>query len=133
MYPALGIAYRGVHTLDDGEYPILVYHYDGFAGLVDEVRAGGGGEGGEGGNPGVVLVHCLGGVNRSAILCVAYLVERCGVDLVTACRWVRGSNGSDYILENVGFRLQLVEFCTARCPAALQFSPSHGEGTHPSS
>eukprot|EP00760_Papus_ankaliazontas_P025783 PhM_4_TR2875/c0_g1_i1/m.96963 len=107
----LNIQYKCIDTRDDAEYPILCYHFDEFARLVDEVRDSGG----------RVLVHCVAGINRSVTLCVAYLIDRCGLDLLTACRIVRGSQAHDtYILDNVGFRHQLVDFCTGRCPTALQ-------------
>ena len=107
---ALGIRYTSLDTVDDMDYPILLFHYEEFAVLIDAIRDE---------ETSRVLVHCVAGVNRSVVLCVAYLVDRCGLDLITACRMVRGPEGDFYVLDNIGFRVQLIEFCLGRCPRAL--------------
>eukprot|EP00759_Apiculatamorpha_spiralis_P031851 PhF_6_TR33603/c0_g1_i3/m.49062/K14165/K14165; atypical dual specificity phosphatase len=81
----LGILYKAVDTTDDPDYPILLLHYEAFASLIDEANR----------NHNKVLVHCVAGVNRSVVLCVAYLVDRCNMDLLTACRIARGDDESE--------------------------------------
>ena len=56
-----------------------------------------------------VLIHCWGGVNRSAAVLVAYLVGKCGVPLFAAVDRVMRTRGR--ILTNQSFRTQLVRFC----------------------
>lgn len=85
---------------DSVDYYILMYHYDAFSAIVDNVRAQGG----------KVFVHCYAGVNRSVSLCVAYLLDHHRehelVDVIKAIH----AQGRFYILDNVGFQQQLVEF-----------------------
>jgi protein tyrosine phosphatase len=84
---------------DTIDYYILMHHYEAFASIVDNVRA----------NGGRVFVHCYAGVNRSVALCVAYLLEHHDVDLLDIVKSIH-NQGRYYILDNVGFQQQLVEF-----------------------
>lgn len=47
------------------EYPLLGNHLEEFVEFIEEQRAAGG----------RVLVHCIAGVNRSAALCVGYMIK----------------------------------------------------------
>ena len=61
---------------------------------------------------GRVLVHCEMGVNRSAALCVAYLMEHRDLTLIQAIREVKIDR--PVILTNTGFRKQLYQFADER-------------------
>ncbi|KNH06486.1 protein phosphatase [Perkinsela sp. CCAP 1560/4] len=78
------IKYHRIECVDEEDYPILQLDYDFFADLVDEILAAS--------SESKVLVHCVAGMNRSACLCVAYLVDRHGLDIRHAIRRVRGSD-----------------------------------------
>ena len=90
-------------TFDEPDYYILTYNYEKFAAVVDSVRN----------LNGRLLVHCIGGINRSVTLCIAYLLQRCHWELLTAIRHVR-QQGRRVLLENAGFRHQLVEFALSQ-------------------
>eukprot|EP00668_Euglena_longa_P041065 GGOE01054036.1.p1 GENE.GGOE01054036.1~~GGOE01054036.1.p1 ORF type:complete len:474 (+),score=101.57 GGOE01054036.1:83-1423(+) len=76
------------------------------------------------------LIHCYQGLNRSATLCVAYLMVKHRLPLLTVVERVHAVRA--YILGNPGFRQQLIEFAyvndllfeTGRHPAPLK-SPNH--------
>ena len=53
-----------------------------------------------------VLVHCYAGHNRSACMCVCWLLVHQGMTLLEALDWVQSRRGT--IVSNHGFRLQLV-------------------------
>jgi len=53
-----------------------------------------------------VLVNCKAGHNRSACICVCWLIVHGGMSLIEALQWVQEKRGT--ILSNHGFRLQLV-------------------------
>ena len=59
-------------------------------------------------NPGV-LVHCWGGVNRSAAVATAYLTTHCSVPLYAAVAQLMRQRGT--VLTNMSFRKQLVRHC----------------------
>ena len=59
-------------------------------------------------NPGV-LIHCWGGVNRSAAVAIAFLTIHCDVPLWTAINNAMQQRGT--ILTNQSFRKQLVRRC----------------------
>eukprot|EP00667_Euglena_gracilis_P008130 EG_transcript_8227 len=54
------------------------------------------------------LIHCYQGLNRSATLCVAYLMVKHRLPLLTVVERVHAVRA--YILGNPGFRQQLIEF-----------------------
>ena len=56
-------------------------------------------------NDGGVLVHCYGGVSRSASVVVAYYMRETGVDLQEALSYVENRRGC--VDPNLGFRKQL--------------------------
>ncbi|CAM43680.1 putative protein phosphatase [Leishmania braziliensis MHOM/BR/75/M2904] len=89
---------HNLESFDTEEYLILHRDYDVFAGLVSTIL-----EKGE-----KVFVHCVAGVNRSVVLCAAYLMERLSLNPVEAIRVFR-TNGRTRILDNKGFRHQLVD------------------------
>ncbi|KPA86575.1 putative protein phosphatase [Leptomonas pyrrhocoris] len=98
--PAVSGAFH-VHNLqafDVEDYLILHHDYDIFAALLSDLLARGE----------RVFVHCIAGVNRSATLCAAYLMDRFALSPVEAVRVFRG-NGRMRLLDNKGFRHQLVD------------------------
>jgi len=95
-------SYMEIDADDVPGYPILMLHYADARRFFDEAREAGG----------RALVHCELGVNRSAALAVAYLVESEGVTLTQAVRRVRIDRPN--VLRNDGFRRQLVRFAAER-------------------
>lgn len=85
-------------SYDSEEYLILHRDYDAFAGLMSTIL-----ENGE-----KAFVHCVAGVNRSVVLCAAFLMERLSLNPVEAVRVFR-ANGRMRILDNKGFRHQLID------------------------
>ena len=89
---------KTLNTDDASDYFILVTDFDNFAVLMDEAL-----------RVGNVLVHCVAGVNRSVTLTAAYMVSRYGHTPLSVVRLFRES-GRPVILDNRGFRRQLIEF-----------------------
>lgn len=87
------------NCVDAHDYFILAHDYDAFAEAVDDARAAGG----------AAFVHCIAGVNRSATLCAAYLIQRMHLDPIGVVRHIRAC-GRPFVLENRSFRTQLVDF-----------------------
>lgn len=97
-----------VDAKDDPSYFILMEHLDDFRRMMDAALGPNTPIVGEAANRTKVFIHCAGGVNRSVALAVAYLCERldkCPVSIVKLFR----DNGRPYILDNHGFRLQLID------------------------
>ena len=95
-------SYMEIDADDIPGYPILMLHYGQARRFFDEAREAGG----------RALVHCELGVNRSATLAVAYLVDSERVTLTQAVRQVRIDRPN--VLRNDGFRRQLVRFAAER-------------------
>eukprot|EP00906_Rhabdomonas_costata_P027523 RCo039073 len=112
-----------VHLLpanDDPGYPLLANHFQEAFEFIEGSRRSGG----------TVLVHCYQGVNRSAAICVAYLVQALSMPLLHAVRHV--FQARPCILSNRGFQAQLVEFAHAR--GQLRVDPEEvEEDLHPES
>lgn len=89
--------YTEYEALDDAEYNILDEHLDDFMAFMDECR----------GEKRQVLVHCVAGINRSASLCIAYLVIREKMTLEEAIRHCFVAR--PIILTNSSFVMQLIE------------------------
>ncbi|CAD2216553.1 protein phosphatase [Angomonas deanei] len=90
-----------VYTLqcpDVEDYLILLHHYEAFEGLLNRIAS----EGEK------VFVHCIAGINRSVVLCAAYLMSLYRLD---PCQVIEifHKNGRMRLLENVGFRNQLID------------------------
>lgn len=83
---------------DEHDYLILHNHYDEFEQFMRNAS----------GRNEAVFVHCIAGVNRSVVLCAAYMVDHYKITPVEAVRQFRRC-GRMRILENVGFRHQLVD------------------------
>jgi dual specificity MAP kinase phosphatase len=89
--------YSEYDASDDPDYNILDEHLDDFVKFMDECR----------GEKRRVLVHCVAGINRSATLCIAYLVIRENMTLEAAIRHCFGAR--PIILTNSSFVMQLIE------------------------
>ena len=89
--------YTDYEASDDPDYNILDEHLDDFMAFMDECR----------GEKRKVLVHCVAGINRSATLCIAYLVIRENMTLSEAIRHCFGAR--PIILTNSSFVMQLIE------------------------
>ena len=89
--------YIEFQAFDTELYPLLTNHFEAFESFTRQAK----------GKDRKVLVHCVAGANRSAALCVAYLVND-GVPLMEAVEKVYTLR--PIILSNPGFRRQLVEF-----------------------
>jgi hypothetical protein len=95
------LAYRQIEARDTEDYPILM-HFESAQEFIDSAAACGG----------RALVHCEMGVNRSAALCVAYLVQRTQMPLMHVLRLVKIERA--VLLVNDGFRRQLLRFAGDR-------------------
>ena len=97
-YTAAGINYKEIFARDDDAYPLIQSH-------LAEVRtfAGGALDRGDGG----VLLHCSQGLNRSAGLALALLLEREGVPLLPLARRC-AARRPGMLQRNRGFCKQIV-------------------------
>ena len=73
-------------------------HFDPVRNFLDEAYESGG----------RALVHCKAGVNRSATLCVAYMMLKKNMTLLKAAAVAKRKRV--YVLSNRGFRQQLIDF-----------------------
>lgn len=73
-YYPLGWNYRGLQCDDNPNYDILSKDFEEFTEFMEKCV----------GEKKGVLVHCVAGINRSATLLIAYLVERRGMSLIDA-------------------------------------------------
>lgn len=94
------INYYEIHTDDEPEYPMLQKWYDIIKNKIDEAKK----------NNGVVLIHCSAGINRSAILAVAYIMSHMNRGLLETVKYCYNMRG--VILTNHGFQQQLVDFAS---------------------
>ena len=138
---SMKLRYHLMECADDENYPILHLDYDFFAEKVDEILSKD--------KSARIIVHCVAGMNRSSCLCIAYLVDRHGLDIRTAIRRARGVDSTfapglhnllpklserlsrsvaeehkkisvGYtVLSNIGFRKELIQFCANRFPSSL--------------
>lgn len=97
------LEYVGFEAYDEVEFDLLGRHYGKAKLFLQAVRDSCAAR---------CLVHCAMGVNRSACICVAFLVDAEGMQLLDALDLVKRSRGC--ILGNHGFRRQLIHFAHAR-------------------
>ena len=93
-------SYMQLDADDHSNYQIR-QHFTECKEFIDRARA----------QNGRALVYCVKGINRSAAVCVAYLMADQGMDLLDAVLCVSRTRGR--ILTNEGFRRQLVQFAQA--------------------
>jgi len=96
------LKYCGFRAYDEPGYSLLLHHYSEAKPNLDEAREQGG----------RCLVHCAMGINRSACICAAYLIDATGMPLLAACELVKESRGC--VLGNESFRSQLIDFAHQR-------------------
>ncbi|CCW61354.1 unnamed protein product [Phytomonas sp. EM1] len=90
---------HNLECYDTADYFILHHDYEPFAKLLMNILQ----------KQEKVFVHCIGGINRSVTLCCTFLMEMLQISPVAAVKKLR-KNGRMYILDNVSFRHQLVDF-----------------------
>jgi len=95
---------------DDDSYPLLENHLEAVTEFVDQQRADG--------RP--LLLHCLGGMNRSPALCAAYLMKRERQRLFSVVKVISEKRG--WVLSNDGFVRQRVRY--ARAEGLLDPTPA---------
>ena len=96
-YYPFGWNYLGFECDDDPTYDILGKHLSDFCEFMDKCV----------GEKKKVLVHCAAGINRSATLLIAYLVERRGMSLIDAISLCFQKR--PIILTNEAFVISLIE------------------------
>ena len=92
------IKYYQFSSDDCPSYPMIAQHFDPVRNFLDEAYESGG----------RALVHCKAGVNRSATLCVAYMMLKKKMTLLKAVAVAKRKR--IYVLTNTGFRQQLIDF-----------------------
>eukprot|EP00667_Euglena_gracilis_P011980 EG_transcript_12274 len=97
------IAVEALDATDCADYPILENHFDAAYDFLEGAKASS--------NKARCLIHCYQGLNRSATLCVAYLVVTKRMPLMNILSRVHAARPG--ILGNVSFRRQLIEFAYA--------------------
>jgi hypothetical protein len=96
-YYPFGWNYLGLGCDDHASYDILGNHLSEFCEFMDKCV----------GEKKKVLVHCAAGINRSATLLIAYLVERRGMSLIDAISLCFQKR--PIILTNEAFVISLIE------------------------
>ena len=96
-----GLHYCAFEARDNDEYPILM-HFLKAKEFIDGAKV----------NGGKVLVHCEMGINRSAAICVAYILVDEKLTLLEVIKRVKRQRR--VILLNEGFQKRLVEFARDR-------------------
>lgn len=96
-YEGLNIEYKEIKADDEDSYDITQHFREAFNYLDRVHRLGG-----------VCLVHCALGINRSAAICVAYLMMHETMPLLQAASFIKQRRR--VMLSNAGFRRQLVRW-----------------------
>jgi hypothetical protein len=94
--------YLGFPSDDDETYPLLERHWKDVDTFYQQQRA----------MNKSVLVHCMAGMNRSAAMVVALMIQHHNIALFPAVEGIVAKRG--IILSNDGFRKQLVQFAKER-------------------
>ena len=95
------ITYMGFDAEDDWSYDIM-QHFQPVYEFIEKARVEGG----------IVLIHCLMGVNRSGVLAVAYCMLHKNIGPISAAIFVKESR--KMVLTNNGFQKHLVAFARQR-------------------
>ena len=94
-------AYLAIPAEDRVDYDIMQHFIEVF-GFIDKARR-------RGAN---VLVHCNLGINRSGVICAAYLMANQHMYLLEVIKLLKAKRS--VVLWNKGFRLQLIKFARSR-------------------
>ncbi|RKP11327.1 protein-tyrosine phosphatase-like protein, partial [Piptocephalis cylindrospora] len=97
--PHRDIGVKVIEHLDDDGLHLISPSIPHCLEYIDRVHAQGG----------RVLVHCQVGTSRSASICIAYMMERVGMDLMDAYMWVRARRIAVIIQPNLMFMWELWE------------------------
>lgn len=100
-YDGLGIEYYEFKAEDSDRYDITRHFTEAFRFLDAAKRVGG-----------IALVHCALGINRSAAVCVAYMMVDRRQPLLTVTRLIKDRRR--IVLANKAFQRQLVAFARSR-------------------
>ena len=96
---AEGIQYKGIASEDDFEYMLLEKHWEEALEFLELALR----------SPGAkCLVHCVAGMNRSALIVSAYFMLKTKTPVIETVRHVRLQRGN-LALQNEGFQEQLVD------------------------
>lgn len=98
FYAPLNIMVQSMEASDSPGFQMLNTNFDVAYDFLEHCRQSGG----------RVLIHCYQGVNRSAVICLAYLMVSRRWSMMRAVRRVRAQR--PFILSNTGFQEQLIEF-----------------------
>ncbi|KDR83936.1 hypothetical protein GALMADRAFT_55087 [Galerina marginata CBS 339.88] len=109
--PEAGIYHQRI-AVEDVDYEDLLIHLPAACHFIDQALRSGG----------VVLVHCVQGISRSAAVVAAYLMWSRRIPSTQALEIVR--NARDHIWPNPGFQEQLVLF------ELCQYAPSRTNGIY---
>ncbi|KJA29843.1 hypothetical protein HYPSUDRAFT_126880 [Hypholoma sublateritium FD-334 SS-4] len=109
--PEAGIRHKRI-AVEDVDYADLLIHLPAACDFIEQALNSGG----------VVLVHCVQGLSRSATVVAAYLMRSRRVNTTQALEMVRGAR--DHIWPNPGFHEQLVLF------ELCQYRPSPSNGIY---
>lgn len=106
------INYVGCEALDRNAFPVLDDAYYGkIRRYINAARRE---------RPDAVfLLHCDRGINRSAAMAAAYLMDEEGMTLIEACRLLKEKRGC--ALGNHGFRVALVKHASNRAGRLAEF------------
>lgn len=117
-YAANGIAYKVICAQDEEDYPLMDKHWEEAHAFINQ--------GNNDGNKEKVLVHCVAGHNRSALVVAARVLvtnnDDATTNVIDAVRHLRKQRGN-VALQNGGFQEQLVAFarhhnCLGPAPVA---------------
>jgi len=100
-YDGCGIEYYEFQAEDSDRYNITQHFSEAFTYLDNVKRVGG-----------VALVHCALGINRSAAVCLAYIMTDRRLPLLEATRMLK--NKRRIVLVNKAFQRQLIRFARNR-------------------
>ena len=95
----LGIVYKVIGAEDEEDYPLLDKHWDEAHEFLSDAHTRGE----------KVLVHCIAGQNRSALIVTAEYMIRTNTNVIEAVRYIRMKRGNA-ALQNEGFQEQIVAF-----------------------
>ncbi len=96
--PETGIVGYVEFKADDSEMYDMLQHFPRAKTFIDDAKVKGG----------KVLVHCAMGINRSALICAAYIIADKKMNLLDVVKHLKSRR--KIVLSNKGFRLQLVRF-----------------------
>ncbi|ELU01777.1 hypothetical protein CAPTEDRAFT_107807 [Capitella teleta] len=94
--------YHQFYARDRHDYDILDQHFYEAKSFIDDAKLSGG----------RCLVHCALGVNRSGVLCIAYIMLEARLGLLEAVKLVKERRGR--VLANRGFQRQLIDFARSK-------------------